>query len=56
MDVFDDGPLPISDEHQFFTWKDATLKEVLSTLPLTSLHFSRIPASSCSFPLPNSLC
>ncbi|KAH8793863.1 hypothetical protein DL96DRAFT_1739055 [Flagelloscypha sp. PMI_526] len=21
MDVFDDGPLPISDEHQIFTWK-----------------------------------
>ncbi|GBE80051.1 hypothetical protein SCP_0212530 [Sparassis crispa] len=29
---FEDGPLPIADEQQIYTWKDATLREVLTTL------------------------
>ncbi|KAH8814668.1 hypothetical protein DL96DRAFT_1820817 [Flagelloscypha sp. PMI_526] len=47
MNVYD-GPRPISDEHQIFTWKDATSKEVPphSTIHLSDLTtFSRILAS-----------
>ncbi|KAI0690858.1 Sin3 associated polypeptide p18-domain-containing protein [Cytidiella melzeri] len=33
---FEDGPLPIVDEQQIFTWKDATLREVLTTLRSTA--------------------
>ncbi|KAI9447373.1 histone deacetylase complex protein [Lactarius indigo] len=29
---FEDGPLPIADELQIFTWKDATLYELLTTI------------------------
>ncbi|KAI1791101.1 histone deacetylase complex protein [Ganoderma leucocontextum] len=29
---FEDGPLPLSDEQQVYTWRDATLREVLTTL------------------------
>ncbi|KAK0443918.1 histone deacetylase complex protein [Desarmillaria tabescens] len=29
---FEDGPLPTTDEQQIFTWKDATLREVLTTI------------------------
>jgi len=29
---FQDGPLPIVDELQIFTWKDATLYELLTTI------------------------
>ncbi|KAH9939334.1 Sin3 associated polypeptide p18-domain-containing protein [Epithele typhae] len=29
---FEDGPLPLSDEQAIYTWKDATLREVLTTL------------------------
>ncbi|EJF62173.1 hypothetical protein DICSQDRAFT_104430 [Dichomitus squalens LYAD-421 SS1] len=29
---FEDGPLPLADEQQIYTWKDATLREVLTTL------------------------
>ncbi|KAJ3479581.1 hypothetical protein NLI96_g8970 [Meripilus lineatus] len=33
---FEEGPLPIADEQQIFTWKDATLREVLTTLRTTA--------------------
>ncbi|KAI0787138.1 Sin3 associated polypeptide p18-domain-containing protein [Irpex lacteus] len=33
---FEDGPLPITDEQQIFTWRDATLREVLTTLRSTA--------------------
>ncbi|EMD40331.1 hypothetical protein CERSUDRAFT_62335 [Gelatoporia subvermispora B] len=33
---FDDGSVPIADEQQIFTWKDATLREVLTTLRATA--------------------
>ncbi|KAI0731840.1 histone deacetylase complex protein [Fomitopsis betulina] len=33
---FEDGSLPIVDEQQIFTWKDATLREVLTTLRATA--------------------
>ncbi|KAF7789450.1 hypothetical protein EIP86_000395 [Pleurotus ostreatoroseus] len=33
---FEDGPLPTVDEQQIFTWKDATLREVLTTLRSTA--------------------
>ncbi|KAM5542420.1 hypothetical protein V8D89_003879 [Ganoderma adspersum] len=29
---FEDGPLPLSDEQQTYTWRDAALREVLTTL------------------------
>ncbi|KAI0035810.1 Sin3 associated polypeptide p18-domain-containing protein, partial [Vararia minispora EC-137] len=32
ISLFQDGPLPTADEQQIFTWKDATLHEVLTTL------------------------
>ncbi|KAH6908184.1 hypothetical protein BKA70DRAFT_1427421 [Coprinopsis sp. MPI-PUGE-AT-0042] len=31
LNVFEDGALPTADEHQVFTWKDATLRELLTT-------------------------
>ncbi|OCB87229.1 DNA/RNA polymerase [Sanghuangporus baumii] len=33
-EFFEDGTLPTTDEHQIFTWRDATLKEVLTSLRL----------------------
>ncbi|OCH94482.1 hypothetical protein OBBRIDRAFT_722567 [Obba rivulosa] len=33
---FEDSPLPIADEQQIYTWKDATLREVLTTLRATA--------------------
>ncbi|KAI0092124.1 Sin3 associated polypeptide p18-domain-containing protein [Irpex rosettiformis] len=33
---FEDGPLPTADEQQIFTWRDATLREVLTTLRSTA--------------------
>ncbi|KAH6879960.1 Sin3 associated polypeptide p18-domain-containing protein, partial [Coprinopsis sp. MPI-PUGE-AT-0042] len=36
LNVFEDGALPTADEHQVFTWKDATLRELLTTLRDTS--------------------
>ncbi|KAJ7048095.1 Sin3 associated polypeptide p18-domain-containing protein [Mycena amicta] len=36
--LFEDGTLPTTDEQQLFTWKDATLREVLSTLRNTAPH------------------
>ncbi|EIM89012.1 uncharacterized protein STEHIDRAFT_145790 [Stereum hirsutum FP-91666 SS1] len=48
---FEDGPLPVADEQQLFTWKDATLTEVLTTLrniaPLTPEY--RHPLARYSF-------
>ncbi|TFY81049.1 hypothetical protein EWM64_g2960 [Hericium alpestre] len=35
---FQDGPLPTADEQQIFTWRDATLAEVLTTLRSTAPH------------------
>ncbi|KAI0751150.1 Sin3 associated polypeptide p18-domain-containing protein [Daedaleopsis nitida] len=29
---FEEGPLPLADEQEVYTWKDATLREVLTTL------------------------
>jgi len=34
--LFEDGTLPTTDEQQIFTWKDATLREVLTTLRITA--------------------
>ncbi|KAG5650433.1 hypothetical protein H0H81_012284 [Sphagnurus paluster] len=36
LTLFEDGTLPTTDEHQLFTWKDATLREVLTTLRNTA--------------------
>ncbi|KAF6751002.1 Sin3 associated polypeptide p18-domain-containing protein, partial [Ephemerocybe angulata] len=38
LGLFEDGTLPTTDEHQLFTWRDATLREVLTTLRNTSPH------------------
>ncbi|KIJ69837.1 hypothetical protein HYDPIDRAFT_72211, partial [Hydnomerulius pinastri MD-312] len=32
LSLFEEGTLPTTDEQQIFTWKDATLREVLTTL------------------------
>ncbi|EJD01690.1 uncharacterized protein FOMMEDRAFT_158843 [Fomitiporia mediterranea MF3/22] len=37
-EFFEDGTLPTTDEHQIFTWRDATLKEILTTLRLTTTN------------------
>ncbi|KAH8118818.1 histone deacetylase complex protein [Phellopilus nigrolimitatus] len=51
VDFFEDGTLPTTDEHQIFTWKDATLKEVLTTLRLAAPHSAEIrhPLAKVSF-------
>ncbi|KAI5114776.1 hypothetical protein M0805_005499, partial [Coniferiporia weirii] len=36
VDFFEDGTLPTTDEHQIFTWKNASLKEVLTSLRLSA--------------------
>jgi len=36
LNLFEDGTLPTTDEHQLFTWRDATLPELLTTLRITS--------------------
>ncbi|KAG9317753.1 Sin3 associated polypeptide p18-domain-containing protein [Chiua virens] len=36
LSLFEEGTLPTTDEHQIFTWKDATLREVLTTLRNTT--------------------
>ncbi|KAH9927334.1 Sin3 associated polypeptide p18-domain-containing protein [Fomitopsis serialis] len=48
---FEDGPIPTADEHQIFTWKDATLREVLTTLRATApaLPEMRHPLARYSF-------
>ncbi|TFK17863.1 hypothetical protein FA15DRAFT_628464, partial [Coprinopsis marcescibilis] len=49
--LFEDGTFPTTDEHQIFTWKDATLREVLTTLRNTSPHVAEIkhPLARFSF-------
>ncbi|KNZ72703.1 Histone deacetylase complex subunit SAP18 [Termitomyces sp. J132] len=51
LSLFEDGTLPTTDEQQIFTWKDATLREVLTTLrntaPLVSEY--RHPLARFSF-------
>ncbi|KZT06490.1 uncharacterized protein LAESUDRAFT_714233 [Laetiporus sulphureus 93-53] len=48
---FEEGTLPIADEQQIFTWKDATLREVLTTLRATApaLPEIRHPLARYSF-------
>ncbi|GLB34275.1 putative sin3 associated polypeptide p18 (SAP18) [Lyophyllum shimeji] len=36
LSLFEDGTLPTTDEQQLFAWKDATLREVLTTLRNTA--------------------
>jgi len=36
LSLFEDGTLPTTDEHQLFTWRDATLPELITTLRITS--------------------
>ncbi|TDL30028.1 hypothetical protein BD410DRAFT_737267 [Rickenella mellea] len=36
LTLFDEGVLPTTDEQQIFTWKDATLREVLTILRMTA--------------------
>jgi len=51
LSLFEDGVLPTTDEHQIFTWKDATLREVLTTLRNTAPHVPeyRHPLARFSF-------
>ncbi|THU91055.1 hypothetical protein K435DRAFT_968372 [Dendrothele bispora CBS 962.96] len=36
LSLFEDGTLPTTDEQQIFTWKDATLRELLTTIRNTT--------------------
>ncbi|KAK1234332.1 hypothetical protein PQX77_002471 [Marasmius sp. AFHP31] len=51
LTLFEDGSLPTTDEQQLFTWKDATLREVLTTLRNTAPHVPeyRHPLARFSF-------
>ncbi|TRM67428.1 Sin3 associated polypeptide p18-domain-containing protein [Schizophyllum amplum] len=51
LTFFEDGTLPTTDEQQLFTWKDATLREVVSTLRNTAPHVPeyRHPLARFSF-------
>ncbi|KAF8165932.1 Sin3 associated polypeptide p18-domain-containing protein [Crassisporium funariophilum] len=51
LSLFEDSTLPTTDEQQLFTWKDATLREVLSTLRNTAPHVAeyRHPLGRFSF-------
>jgi len=51
LTLFEDGTLPTTDEQQLFTWKDATLREVLTTLRNTAPHVAeyRHPLGRFSF-------
>ncbi|KAF7320080.1 hypothetical protein MKEN_00792400 [Mycena kentingensis (nom. inval.)] len=51
INLFEDGTPPTTDEQQLFTWKDATLREVLSTLRNTVPHVAeyRHPLARFSF-------
>ncbi|KAF5391867.1 hypothetical protein D9757_001845 [Collybiopsis confluens] len=51
LSLFEDGTLPTTDEQQLFTWKDATLREVLTTLRNTAPHIPeyRHPLARFSF-------
>lgn len=60
LNQFEEGPLPIADEQQIFTWKDATLSEIITSLrstapqtaeyrhPLARFSFRAIFADSAS--------
>ncbi|KAI0692188.1 Sin3 associated polypeptide p18-domain-containing protein [Cerioporus squamosus] len=60
LNQFEDGPLPLADEQQIYTWRDATLREVLTTLrssapnsteyrhPLARYSFRAVFADSAS--------
>ncbi|KAJ8456829.1 hypothetical protein ONZ51_g11894 [Trametes cubensis] len=51
LQQFDDGLLPVADEQQIYTWKDATLQEVLTTLRSTAPNSTeyRHPLARYSF-------
>ncbi|KAF8805989.1 hypothetical protein BYT27DRAFT_7141473 [Phlegmacium glaucopus] len=51
LTLFEDGTLPTTDEQQLFSWKDATLREVLTTLRNTAPHVAeyRHPLARFSF-------
>ncbi|KAG6815938.1 hypothetical protein H0H87_010071 [Tephrocybe sp. NHM501043] len=51
LTLFEDSTLPTTDEQQLFTWKDATLREVLTTLRNTAPHVPeyRHPLARFSF-------
>ncbi|KAG8924125.1 hypothetical protein FRC01_011907 [Tulasnella sp. 417] len=53
LQLFEENRLPIEDEHQIYTWKDATLREVvtyLRSLPPTALSLSlRHPSARYAF-------
>ncbi|KAF8887253.1 Sin3 associated polypeptide p18-domain-containing protein [Gymnopilus junonius] len=51
LTLFEDGTLPTTDEQQIFTWKDATLREVVTTLRNTAPLIAeyRHPLSRFSF-------
>ncbi|KDR84413.1 hypothetical protein GALMADRAFT_220171 [Galerina marginata CBS 339.88] len=51
LTLFEDGTLPTTDEQQLFTWKDATLREVLTILRNTAPHVAeyRHPLARFSF-------
>ncbi|KAF8138806.1 Sin3 associated polypeptide p18-domain-containing protein [Boletus edulis] len=51
LSLFEEGTLPTTDEHQLFTWKDATLREVLTTLRNAAPHIPefRHPLARYSF-------
>ncbi|KAN0097170.1 Sin3 associated polypeptide p18 (SAP18) domain containing protein [Tylopilus felleus] len=51
LSLFEEGTLPTTDEHQLFTWKDATLREVLTTLRNAAPHIAefRHPLARYSF-------
>ncbi|KAF9234359.1 Sin3 associated polypeptide p18-domain-containing protein [Melanogaster broomeanus] len=51
LSLFEEGTLPTADEHQIFTWKDATLREALSTLRNAAPHMVELrhPLARYSF-------
>ncbi|KAG8956578.1 hypothetical protein FRC04_000056 [Tulasnella sp. 424] len=53
LQLFEENRLPVEDEHQIYTWKDATLREVvtyLRSLPPTALSLSlRHPSARYAF-------
>jgi len=42
LSLFDAGKLPLGDEHPIYTWKDATLKEILTTLRVCSPRIAEL--------------
>ncbi|KAG8218934.1 Sin3 associated polypeptide p18-domain-containing protein [Butyriboletus roseoflavus] len=51
LSLFEEGTLPTTDEHQLFAWKDATLREILTTLRNTAPQIAefRHPLARYSF-------